>query len=71
MVKDSNDAMLYHDVLFIPPCGDSVPKVFIYYFYEFKECMLGQIHSRMCVYSFLNEFYRFIQLYSIYNLEIF
>jgi hypothetical protein len=41
MVKDSNDAMLYNDVLFITPCGDSTPKVFIYSFYEFKEYMLG------------------------------
>jgi hypothetical protein len=49
MVKVSNDVMLYNGVLFIIPCGDSIPKVFIYSFYEFKEYMLSQIYSRMCV----------------------
>jgi hypothetical protein len=56
MVKDSNDAMLYNDVLSIPPCGDLIFKVFIYSFDEFKEYMLGQIHSRMNVKLFLNDF---------------
>jgi hypothetical protein len=41
--------MLYNDVLFVSPCGDLIPEVFIYSFYEFKEYMLSQIYSRMCV----------------------
>jgi hypothetical protein len=46
--------------LFITPYGDLFPKVFIYSLYEFKEYMLGQIHSRMSVYLFLNEFLEFL-----------
>jgi hypothetical protein len=41
--------MHYDDVLFIFPCGDLIPKIFVYSFYEFKEYILSQIYSRMYV----------------------
>jgi hypothetical protein len=49
MVKDSKNAMLYNGVLFKSPQCDLIPKVFIYPPYEFKEYILSQIYSRICV----------------------